>query len=27
LGTNRLDEIQVRGMQIKEAMTRFVPAP
>lgn len=27
LGTNRLDEIEVRGMQIKEVMTRFVPAP
>jgi len=27
LGMNRLDEIEVRGMQIKEVMTRFVPAP
>jgi uncharacterized protein (DUF362 family) len=27
LGTNRLDEIEVRGMQINEVMTQFVPAP
>ena len=27
LGTNRLDEIEVLGMQIKEVMTQFVPAP
>jgi hypothetical protein len=27
LGTNRLSEIEVRGTQINEVMTRFVPAP
>lgn len=27
LGTNRLEEIDVLGMQVKDVMTRFVPAP